>query len=200
MSTRCQILFRTKDAELLTYKHHDGYPDGTIPLLRRYYRWMPRHELEYFTATWFYYVKRRYEKTFLENRDRAAADRHTLPMETQALGRNHGVALSYGICADGRLHGDIEHVYVVDLGREVVAHYSIGFGTAAETPDELMAQCDPEAVYALAPDGYGDPDELTPVETADAASSFTGSTRQQQEVRRDALILLCCRLCEGRSH
>jgi hypothetical protein len=188
MSTRCQLLFKrthewtetdddhARPDQLLTYKHRDGYPSGVVPLLRRYYRWMPRHDFEYFTATWFYYVKRRYEQRFIEDGSGYAADNHASPMATEALSHNHGVALGHGVCADGQLHGDINHFYVVDLDRAVVAHYRVGFGAAEDTPEELVARKTPAAVYALAPDEYDDPDELTPVETAVAGGGASSSS------------------------
>jgi hypothetical protein len=190
VSTRCQLLFEatrrwTIDGDehqqterLLTYKHHDGYPNSVVPLLRRYYRWMPRHDFEYFTATWFYYVKRRYEQRFIEDGSGYAADNHASPMATEALGHNHGVALSYGVCGDGQLHGDINHFYVVDLDRAVVVHYRVDAGADAETPDELVAQQPPAAVYPLAPEEYDDIDEVTPAaEVADGAAASSASYR-----------------------
>lgn len=154
ISTRSQILFvgDRDDNQLLTYKHSDGYPSGVIPLLRRYYHWMPRtNDFEYFTATWFYYVKRRYEKHFLEDGTGYAADTQALPMETDELGHNHGAALNYGVCADNTIHGDIEHLYVVHLSTETIHHYGgiRNWNNVYDTPRDIIEHTDADTIYAL---------------------------------------------------
>ena len=145
MSTRCHILFTDEDASLLTYKHCDGYPSEVIPLLRDYWWWYPRTErLEYLTATWFYYCKRQRE------RQSAELERFDVPMETDELDYNHPVALSYGICADDEVHGDIEHFYEVDIEEEVVAHYTpegMWFGDL-DSPADITSR-DPDDTYRL---------------------------------------------------
>jgi hypothetical protein len=145
MSTRCHILFTNGDVSLLTYKHHDGYPEGAIPLLREFWHWYPRTKhLEYLTATWFYFCKRQYEERSKE------LDLWDEPMKMNELNTNHPVALSYGICADEEIHGDIEHFYEVDIEAETVAHYtpeSWGFEDV-DTPAEIIGR-EPERTYPL---------------------------------------------------
>ena len=148
MSTRSQIEFRhTKEwtdyetdedhsetNRLLTYKHSDGYPQTVIPLIRKYWSWSGRtNDIEYFTAGWFYYVKRRYEEAFGHDADN---------WESYT-----GTQTGHGICADGKLHGDIEHTYVVDMNEKVIKHYSAGRNH--ETVDDLEDSREPTEVYDL---------------------------------------------------
>lgn len=116
LSTRCQILFRHGDHELLTYRHSDGYPEGVIPDLKRFLEWYPRpYQFEYATATWFYFQKRKVEEW--------SHDGEESPTEQKELDNNDHVALGYGICANERIHNDIEHFYLVDLETGEIEHY-----------------------------------------------------------------------------
>jgi hypothetical protein len=143
MSTRCHILFRDEDDSLLTYKHSDGYPEAVIPLLRGFWQWYPRTErLEYLTATWFYYCKRGTEERL--------RNRYDAPTETDELTHNHPVALSYGICVDNEVHGDIEHFYEVDIEDRRITHYTpegIWFEDV-ESSAEIINR-EPERMYSL---------------------------------------------------
>jgi hypothetical protein len=143
MSTRSHILFRDDDDSLLTYKHHDGYPDAVIPLLREFWQWYPRTtRLEYLTATWFYYCKRRTEERL--------GDRYDAPMKTGELAHNHPIALSYGICADNEIHGDVEHLYEVDIEEGTVAHHTPErrWFENVESPSDIVGQ-EPDETYSL---------------------------------------------------
>jgi len=61
MSTRCHILFEGRRQSILTYKHHDGYPEEIIPQIRTYWQWNGGAYVDEFTATWFYFCKRQVE-------------------------------------------------------------------------------------------------------------------------------------------
>jgi hypothetical protein len=180
MSTRCHILFTDEDASLLTYKHSDGYPDEVIPLLRRFWQWYPRtSRLEYLTATWFYYCKRHREEKS-KNVDWVDA-----PMATDELNHNHPIALSYGICADGQVHGDTEHFYEVDIEGETIAHYtpeSWGFEDV-DTPAEIIGR-EPDETYRLSTSNTGnEPDEANNPSDSPIASDGGVETRAEQSQR-----------------
>ncbi len=118
MSTRSQIMFKFDDGienktrYLLTYKHSDGYPKGVIPLLQEYHKWCGRKDdFSYYTASWFYFVKRKTEE--IRNTEN--------PLKG---GRKTTVQLGHGIDEDYILRGDIVHFYLVDLNSETIYHYS----------------------------------------------------------------------------
>ncbi len=119
MSTRCQIEWIWDKEKCLTYRHSDGYPDGVVPDLLEYLKWMGfrADDLEYCVATWFYFTKRYYEQEFLKgkrwNSDEVAHDCNSI------------VKLGYGVCADKQLHGDIEYFYEVDLKKREIRAYNV---------------------------------------------------------------------------
>lgn len=151
MSTRSQIEFRhtrewtdhktnqerSETDRLLTYKHSDGYPSTVIPLIREYWAWSGRtNDIEYFTAGWFYYTKRRYEEAFGQ--------------DAEDWRDYRGTQTGHGICADGKLHGDICHTYVVDMNEKVIKHY--GAGRNHDNVDDLEESREPKKVYELDPE------------------------------------------------
>lgn len=118
MSTRCHILFKDENSELLTYKHTDGYPEEVLPLIKEYWRWYPRtSEIEYITASWFYYCKRKREIS-------PVMCKYDEPMDMDEISVDHPVARGYGICPDKEIHGDTSHLYVVDIDTGSIAHYT----------------------------------------------------------------------------
>lgn len=60
----------------------------------------------------------------------------------------------FSICSEGRLHGDIEHLYVVHLHKELVEHYKVSFGSDYGDYENLVESRRPDHVYEL----NGDPD------------------------------------------
>jgi len=176
MSTRCHILFTDGDASLLTYKHFDGHPENVIQLLRDYWQWYPRTErLEYLTATWFYYCKRQREMKSVES------DWHDAPMATDELDHNHPVALSYGICADNKIHGDTEHFYEVNIEQETVSHYTPdnwGF-ESADSPADVISR-EPDRMYRLTCSNTGD-SRIEPNNSSDSPTATDGGTKSNTE-------------------
>jgi hypothetical protein len=193
MSTRCHILFRDGGTSLLTYKHFDGYPEGVIPLLREFWKWYPRTEdLEYLTATWFYYCKRQTEEKFCKPQSEEKfknVDWYDAPMATDELNHNHPVVLSYGVCADGQVHGDTEHFYEVDIENETVTHYtpeSWGF-LDADSPADIVSQ-EPKKTYQLTTsnpsNGQTNSNNLT--DSQIASDGGTKSSPEQDTTHQDS--------------
>lgn len=160
MSTRSQILFKktdrwidktgdepkehTRKHRLLTYKHSDGYPSGVVPLLQEYHKWNPRrNQFDYYTATWFYFVKRQMEEHFCDGAN---------PTEKEKDDYNSIVLLGLGIDDDNQIHGDIEHFYIVDLDEERIAHYEMTFGNDYEKPEDIIKNNQPDNQYDLGGD------------------------------------------------
>lgn len=116
MSTNANIIFKHKDDTFETYKHWDGYPETTVPLLQNFLDWMPdsRHaQTDYVVASWFYWVKAR---------------KHDFEEEP---GTNSDLVLSYG--ADprgGQERAWIEHTYIVDMKAGRIEHYRGNFSDA----------------------------------------------------------------------
>ena len=148
MSHRSQILFREGELSVLTYKHWGGFPETVIPLLRDYWQWCPRRYIKYLVSTWFYYCKRKMED---EIRDEKYIEPDSSPVETTEIEDFYPVAQNYGICADGSLNWDTEHLYVVDIDEERVSHYTPvdDFLFKTDSLDETTART-PDKTYPLA--------------------------------------------------
>jgi len=147
MSHRSQILFKEGELSVLTYKHWGGFPETVIPLLRDYWQWCPRKSIKYLTSTWFYYCKRKMEDGVREEKH---IEPDSSPVETTEIGDFHPVAQNYGICADGSLNWDTEHLYVVDIENEIVSHYTPkdDFLFKTQSLDEATATT-PDNTYSL---------------------------------------------------
>jgi hypothetical protein len=103
MTTRCQINFKVKygneEQQSTIYQHSDGYPDGVLPDLKEFFKWLsssphPRNpaQLEYTTANFIYWSKKKLESY-----------------------KNGTEKLGYGICSSDILHGDIAYFYEVEI-------------------------------------------------------------------------------------
>jgi hypothetical protein len=40
MSTRANIVIKDKHSQLIFYRHSDGYPEGTLPSLKKFMSWV----------------------------------------------------------------------------------------------------------------------------------------------------------------
>jgi hypothetical protein len=114
MSTRCNIgIYEEKEEKLenpdvILYKHSDGYPEGTLPLLKKFMENPKndrnRYDYEYQSA-WLLHT--------LINQ--GIEDSITFGYETIHVG--------YGICKE--IHGDIEYYYAIYPDR--IETYKAGF-------------------------------------------------------------------------
>jgi len=130
MSTNAEIIFKHEKRKIRTYKHWDGYPDVTKPLIMDFLAWYPesrRKQEGYAVASWFYYVKKRYSD---------------VDDIGEPLGMNDNAALSYGVVADGVDNAWIEHTYLIDLKNDRVEHYR-------HNPDNLEER-EPKNVWTVA--------------------------------------------------
>ena len=114
MSTRCNIgVYEEEDQKLekpniILYKHSDGYPEGTLPLLKKFME-NPKNNRNRYDSE--------YESAWLI---------HTLINQQIEDSIEYGYNLphvGYGICED--IHGDIEYYYAVYPDRIEV--YKAGF-------------------------------------------------------------------------
>lgn len=102
MSTRANIILKDGIEELIFYKHCDGYPDGTLPLLQKFLDWVKTGKIRdniVQASGWLILL---------------GADTKTVPQD----------GFDGGKCGDieptTHIHGDIEYLYVVDLIEKVI--------------------------------------------------------------------------------
>lgn len=133
MSTRCQIGFysseknKVTNMNVLLYKHSDGYPDGTLPLLvhilKRFFEERHNYDDEYLPA----WVSWALVNETVDMNKQWAQEQKEKNYKTGSP--EDGIScLGHGICGDKQFHGDIEyyyritpkaiHVYEVDYDAE----------------------------------------------------------------------------------
>ncbi len=119
MSTRCQVILKDSYGEVWFYRHSDGYPEGVTPTLARLCQWIKdgriRNNAEQ-AAGWLVIIGREEYKAWKP----PVFDPARKPSQDGPFEPGHDNAMSgwqvgaYEPCAP-QMHGDIEHLYVVDL-------------------------------------------------------------------------------------
>lgn len=99
MSTRANIILKDGTDELIFYKHCDGYPDGTLPILQKFLDWM---------------------KTQVIRDNIVQASGWLILAGAERLIPSVGNWECGSIEPTTRIHGDIEYLYVVDLDEKVI--------------------------------------------------------------------------------
>lgn len=120
MSTRCQIEFSSiyknekkekRTESILVYHHSDGYPEGVIPELKKFLKWIGGRieDLEYTAANFIYWSKRNFEeKYYYEEWGGGKNKKWSEPQNFNSI-----LLIGFGICEKDNFHGDIEYFYNV---------------------------------------------------------------------------------------
>jgi hypothetical protein len=114
MSTRAQIIVKDERQELWFYRHSDGYPEGTMPLLNKFIDYVKagiiRDNVEQ-SAGWLVLFGAEEYKDQKEN--------PLLPTSEESFGG--WKCGSIEPCACRAQHGDIEYLYTVDLKAKTIS-------------------------------------------------------------------------------
>ena len=121
MSTRANVVIKDKYHELWFYRHSDGYPEGTLPTLEKFVRWVNEGKIrdnDSQAAGWLILIgAEEYNYTY-ENHEKV-----TLPYEKlfspESKGEYDGWKCGAYEPTSGR-HGDIEYLYTIDLSQTPV--------------------------------------------------------------------------------
>ncbi|MBA7561172.1 hypothetical protein ES695_16280 [Candidatus Atribacteria bacterium 1244-E10-H5-B2] len=125
MSTRCQIEFssiwendkKEKQTEsILVYRHSNGYPEGVIPDLKSFLKWLGRRieDVEYTAANFIYWSKRNYEERIYNTEygggkyKNGKNKKWSVPQDFNSV-----LLMGFGICEKDDFHGDIQYFYNV---------------------------------------------------------------------------------------
>ena len=118
MATRSIIQFTNDGDTIAVYKHWDGYPESTVPLIQEFCKWNGGRngDLSYTVANFCYWFK--------SNRDNPSLD-----------GDNDNHHTGLGVLSTGDVNPNIgeEFVYTVDLGKS--QSIKENFGTKGEVGD-----------------------------------------------------------------
>ena len=126
MSTRANIIIKEGNEKLFFYRHSDGYPEGTMPTLNIFLKWVKEHKirdnvnqasgwliiigaLEYGTIPHCEFKESGYPG------GKAYAKKETI--EAPADWKASAYEPTTGI------HGDIEYLYIIDLDAKEIKCY-----------------------------------------------------------------------------
>jgi hypothetical protein len=141
LSTRANVIITDGWDELIYYRHSDGYPAGTLPSLNRFLNLVKQGKIR-------------------DNTDQAAgwliligADEYGVTLHDGHIAPNNlGAGLQWKIGAfepTTDLHGDIEHLYVVDLEAKLIKHCTVGHdfsGNPKIPPSFYCGRFNPERI------------------------------------------------------
>ena len=118
MSTRAQVIIKDEFGdELRFYRHSDGYPEGIMPSLEKFLSWVKegkiRDNVEQ-SAGWLILIG---AEEYRERYDDTLKESVTQPEDDRVSGWMCG---AFEPCACRSLHGDIEHLYEIDLNEKSI--------------------------------------------------------------------------------
>lgn len=129
MSTRANIILKDKHDKLYFYKHSDGYPNGTLPLLKKFMRWAEqgriRRNVEQ-AGGWLIIIGAD-QYNYIIGKDGEQID----CKPKKALEPNPEDISGWKVGAiepATGIHGDIEYKYTIDLNKMEIKIHSIDEG------------------------------------------------------------------------
>ena len=127
MSTRANVVIKDQYGELWFYRHSDGYPEGTMPTLEKFLKWVKEGKIRdniNQAAGWLtligaeeYGVKRSW------------ADGELVETPKETVTEPSSDSMSGWKCGayepTVRQHGDIEYLYTIDLDKKTLTYTSL---------------------------------------------------------------------------
>jgi hypothetical protein len=116
MSTRANIIIKDNEDQLFFYRHSDGYPEGALPTLKKFMRWVKdrkiRNNVEQ-SAGWLILIgAQEYDSVYIGG---GVDEPKTTLTEPYPKGSSGWQCGSYEPATN--LHGDIEYLYTLDLSK-----------------------------------------------------------------------------------
>lgn len=131
MSTRANIIVTDRhNNELIFYRHSDGYPEGAMPTLETFLRYVTEDRIRDNTsqaAGWLVVLGREeYADAYKDDKSGLMpryAEEPRLPERQRARGHSGYGGDDWKVGAiepTSGLHGDIEYLYIIDLAEKVI--------------------------------------------------------------------------------
>jgi hypothetical protein len=120
MSTRANVVVKDKYGEVWFYRHSDGYPDGTLPTLRRFLGWVKEGKIRGNTsqsAGWLVLIgaeEYREHTRYTDGKFKRCKRRHSKLFTPEDDGAGRGWKVG-AYEPTSKMHGDIEYLYEIDL-------------------------------------------------------------------------------------
>lgn len=146
MSTRANIIIKEGKQKIIFYQHSDGYPEGTMPTLNIFLKWLKDGKIRdnvMQAASWLTIIGAlEYNTIPLCEFDTPSYDGGTAYAKVETIGTPADWKASAYEVTTG-IHGDIQYLYVVDLKEKNIKCYEdwteTGVGTKEiELPKELV--------------------------------------------------------------
>lgn len=118
MSTRANIIIKDKYDELIFYRHNDGYPEGTLPTLRKFLKYVKNGLIRdniCQASGWLILIGAEDNNTYLDGFEIKKKPTVTKPMKLDSMSWKCG---AYEPTT--QIHMDIEYLYVIDLEQKKI--------------------------------------------------------------------------------
>jgi hypothetical protein len=124
MSTRANVILKEGDEKLIFYRHHDGYPSGTMPTLEKFMQWVKdgkiRNNVQQ-SGGWLILIGANEYKTTAPKgwEEKFPED---LPQDSRKYYSDSEVRIEPKDWKVGAyepttgIHGDIDYLYTIDIG------------------------------------------------------------------------------------
>jgi len=123
MSTRANIIIKDEYEELIFYRHSDGYPEGTMPTLKKFLNLVKSGKIRddaSQAAGWLIIIgHEEYLKDFRGE---------TKPFGTKLFNSENDRLSDWKVGAyepTSQIHGDIEYLYTVDLEKKEITYKKV---------------------------------------------------------------------------
>lgn len=115
MSTRCNIIIKDEQDQLIFYRHSDGYPEGTLPTLKKFMSWVQDKKIRNNVgqaAGWLILIgAKEYESVYV-----GAGKHEPKPTLTEPSTTDKFTGWQCGAYEPTTgIHGDIEYLYTLDV-------------------------------------------------------------------------------------
>lgn len=115
MSTRAGIIITDGNSEAHFYKHSDGYPDGTMPMLERFINLVKTKKIRDNTgqaAGWLTIIgHEEYLSDNIGTTTLLSLEHNDVPKNSYNLWK----VGAFEFTSDVKNHGDLEYIYIVNL-------------------------------------------------------------------------------------
>lgn len=160
MSTRCNIIIKDEEDQLIFYRHSDGYPDGALPTLKKFMAWVKegkiRDNVEQSSGWLILIGAKEYDSVYIGGGKRELKTTLTEPDPADEISGWKCGAYEPTVS----IHGDIEYLYTLDLQKLTITVQKVIGDNKYQTLEVITDfTAKPEPVY-IVEQPVIDPDEL----------------------------------------
>lgn len=160
MSTRCNIIIKDQNDQLIFYRHSDGYPEGALPTLKKFMSWVKEKKIRDNVgqaAGWLIMIgAKEYGSVYVGGGEYKQKPTLTEPSTTYT-GSEWQVG-AYEPTTD--IHGDIDYLYTLDLVNLTITVQEVVGDNKYKTLEVITDFSDPKPQPKPEPEPAEDPEAL----------------------------------------